>query len=260
MRDPAPLAIGLLLLLSFAGATVEQTLSGASSQGQGTVIITRSGNALSGVMRLNGTDVPLANVAESDGFISFSTTFPVALASGSQTRMAPPGSDATSDLVAKSAGGPQALASLAKKPIVEPPLAIVEQPSHPEPTPFPPTEISSTLPVSVPAEPALRLAPLPQGQRYGLRNRDSRITLRVHRPTHVAVRGTRNRSFIDRPLAAGDTYRVPNLVGLRLSTPDAGAVEVILDGSSVGFMGEDGVTARGLSLNPQSIIDRQQRS
>ena len=49
------------------------------------------------------------------------------------------------------------------------------------------------------------------------------------------------------------------MVGLRLSSPDAGAVEVILDGSSMGFVGKDGATARGLSLNPQNIVDRRQR-
>jgi cytoskeleton protein RodZ len=81
--------------------------------------------------------------------------------------------------------------------------------------------------------------------------------LRVHRPTHVAVQGARNRTFIDRPLAPGDTYRVPNMVGLRLTAPDAGAVELILDGVSVGFAGRDGATARNLSLNPQSIVDRR---
>jgi cytoskeleton protein RodZ len=82
--------------------------------------------------------------------------------------------------------------------------------------------------------------------------------LRVHRPTHVAVRGARNRAFIDRALVPGDTYRVPNLVGLRLTATDAGAVEVILDGSSVGFVGQDGSAASALSLNPQNIVDRQQ--
>ncbi len=81
--------------------------------------------------------------------------------------------------------------------------------------------------------------------------------MRVHRPTHVAVQGTRNQVFVDRTLVAGDTYRVPNIVGLRLTASDAGAVEVILDGSPVGFAGRDGVNARGLSLNPQSIIDRR---
>jgi cytoskeleton protein RodZ len=154
-------------------------------------------------------------------------------------------------------------AGLKQEPVAARPLVPVEQPAPilpPEPALPVPTVIAPTPPVSLPAELAPRVqAPLPPGRRYGVRNRNSRITLRVHRPTHVAVQGTRNRTFIDRRLSAGDTYRVPNMVGLRLSAPDAGAVEVILDGSSVGFAGENGVVARGLSLNPQNIIDRRQR-
>jgi cytoskeleton protein RodZ len=73
------------------------------------------------------------------------------------------------------------------------------------------------------------------------------------------VQGNRNRTFIDRSLAPGDTYRVPNMVGLRLSAPDAGAVEIILDGTSIGFVGADGAVARELSLNPQNIVDRRRR-
>jgi cytoskeleton protein RodZ len=130
----------------------------------------------------------------------------------------------------------------------------------PKPAVPAPAELASAQPVSVPSEPAPKIeAPLPSGRRYGVQNRNSRITLRVHRPTRVAVQGARNRTFVDRTLAPGDTYRVPNMVGLRLTTPDAGAVEVILDGSPVGFAGKDGVTARGLSLNPQNVMDRQQR-
>jgi cytoskeleton protein RodZ len=82
--------------------------------------------------------------------------------------------------------------------------------------------------------------------------------LRVHRSTRVAVQGTGKRVFIDRILAAGATYRVPNMAGVRLIARDAGAVEVILDGVSVGFAGKDGVTARGLSLTPQNVITLRQ--
>jgi cytoskeleton protein RodZ len=133
-----------------------------------------------------------------------------------------------------------------------------------EPVPPVPAEVAVTPPAPpptvVPSEPAPRVqAQLPTGKRYGTRNRTSRITLRAHRPTHIAVQGARNRTFIDRVLWPGDTYRVPNMVGLRLSSPDAGALEVILDGSSMGFAGKDGATARNLSLNPQNIVDRQQR-
>ena len=154
-------------------------------------------------------------------------------------------------------------AGLMQKPIAEPPLSLVEQkastlsPGRMLPMP---TEIAVTQPVAGPEELPPRVqAQLPPGRRYGARNTNSRITLRVHRPTRVAVQGARNRTFIDRALAAGDTYRVPNMVGLRLTAPDSGAVELILDGSSVGFVGEDGVIARRLSLNPQNIIARQQR-
>jgi cytoskeleton protein RodZ len=157
-------------------------------------------------------------------------------------------------------------AGLTEKAVADLPWAVEQRAPVllPEPLPPVPTEIAVTPPapppVVVPTEPPQRVqAQLPQGKRFGLRNRASRITLRVHRPTHVAVQGARNRTFIDRPLAPGDTYRVPNMVGLRLTAPDAGAVELILDGVSLGFVGKDGATARGLSLNPQNIVDRQQR-
>jgi cytoskeleton protein RodZ len=118
--------------------------------------------------------------------------------------------------------------------------------------------IAVTQPVSLQTEllPQSVQSQVRFGRRYGLQNRDSRITLRVHRPTIVAIRDTRNRIFIDRKLAPGDTYRVPDLVGLWLTAIDAGAVEIILDGGSVGFAGVQGVVVRDLSLNPQSIADR----
>jgi cytoskeleton protein RodZ len=92
--------------------------------------------------------------------------------------------------------------------------------------------------------------------RYGLENGNSRVVLRLHRSIRVAVKGSRNHTFIDRVLGAGATYRVPNIPGVKLTVPDAGAVEVILDGNTVGFAGQQGVAARGLGLDPPSIIRR----
>jgi len=73
----------------------------------------------------------------------------------------------------------------------------------------------------------------------------------------VMVQGTRNDVLIDRVLDAGDTYRVPDIAGLKLSVSDAGAVEVILDDTTVGFAGKDGAVTKGLPLDPNSISDRQ---
>jgi cytoskeleton protein RodZ len=152
-------------------------------------------------------------------------------------------------------------ARVVEQPVVVPLPAPVEQASALGPTELPPAplpEVVATPAVALAAHLVPKVAaPLPPGRRYGVQNRTSRITLRVHRPTYVAVRGARNRAFIDRALFPGDTYRVPNVAGLRLSTEDAGAVELILDGSSVGFAGRDGAIARGLLLNPRTIAQQQ---
>ena len=132
------------------------------------------------------------------------------------------------------------------------------QTSPPEPVGMASTE--GTLPkelVPVASEHTPRFRPpLPLGVRYGLENGNSRVVLRLHRSIRVAVKGNRNHIFIDRLLGAGATYRVPNTPGVKLTVPDGGAVEVILDGNTVGFAGRDGVAARGLGLDPPSIIRR----
>jgi cytoskeleton protein RodZ len=57
-------------------------------------------------------------------------------------------------------------------------------------------------------------------------------------------------------LQPGDSYQVPNLVGVRLTTANAGAVQVDLDGLPVGMAGRDQQVIDDLSLDPQAIVDR----
>ena len=113
--------------------------------------------------------------------------------------------------------------------------------------------------VTAPPTPRLR-GPLPLGHLYGTQNKDARIILRVHRPMHLAVSGPGSVTIFNRILDPGDTYRVPNITGLKLTASDAGAVEIILDDTTVGFASQDGAVARGLPLDPQSIIDRKNPS
>jgi cytoskeleton protein RodZ len=135
------------------------------------------------------------------------------------------------------------------------PAALVTVRALPAPTaPAPVAVTPAPAPAAVAPPP-----PLPAGQKYGAQNVGSRITLRVHRPALVNVRGRDDRLFMNRHLNPGDTYLVPNVVGLQLTTPDAGAVELILDGSSVGFVGRDGADASNVSLNPNDVADRQRR-
>jgi cytoskeleton protein RodZ len=146
-------------------------------------------------------------------------------------------------------------------------------PSHPEPPPVveketPATErqapASHSDEVAIAGESAVTQPPpaargtLPLGQHYGTRNKDSRITLRLHGSTEVRVGKSAKQVFIDRALGAGDTYRVPNLTGLTLSAQDAGAVEIILDDTTIGFAGKEGVPAREISLDPKAVVQLQQ--
>ncbi len=99
-------------------------------------------------------------------------------------------------------------------------------------------------------------APLPPGQVYGEQNKSARVILRVHEATRILVQGSDGKVFINRALKPGDTYQVPNMVGLTLTTPNAGAVELDLDGASMGFAGKAQEVKDGVSLDPQAIVDR----
>lgn len=102
-------------------------------------------------------------------------------------------------------------------------------------------------------------APLPQGKIYGEQNRNARVVLKAHQTTRILVQDANGRVFINRTLQPGDTYQVPNFVGMTLTTPNAGAVEVDLDGAPMGFAGTDQQVMEALSLDPQSIVDRFNR-
>src|SRR5262245_56390289 len=125
---------------------------------------------------------------------------------------------------------PERLAAAAGLPPAAP---VAESPRQAQATPASapaPRAVAGPLPTPQ----AVQQVPLPPGRRFGVQNTGSRITLRAHRASRVTVQNN-NRMFINRALAPGDIYLVPNVVGLRLSTPDSGAIELILDGSSLGF-------------------------
>jgi cytoskeleton protein RodZ len=104
---------------------------------------------------------------------------------------------------------------------------------------------ASAPPVSVPA-----------GQTFGMQNKNVRVILRVRAATHLLVQGGASRVYLNRILHPGDAYRVPNLVGLLLTTPDGGAVSLELDGQNMGLAGQPGHMTEALSLDPQAIVDR----
>jgi cytoskeleton protein RodZ len=99
-------------------------------------------------------------------------------------------------------------------------------------------------------------AAIAPGKVYGEQNRNARVVLRVKQATKVLIQGPDGMVYLNRTLGPGDTYQVPNRVGMTLTTSNAGAVEVDLDGLAMGLAGHDQQMQEALSLDPQAIVDR----
>lgn len=100
-------------------------------------------------------------------------------------------------------------------------------------------------------------AAMPAGQVFGMQNHGSRVVLHARGLTHVLIEGPGGKVYINRLLHPGDVYRVPNLVGLSLTTPNGDAVSVELDGRDMGAAGGSGHITEALSLDPPAIVDRK---
>ena len=142
------------------------------------------------------------------------------------------------------------------KPAPKQVVKIQPLPQPPAPTTTAPT---STAPATqAPASPdaTQQQAAIQPGKVYGQQNRNARVILRIKQPTQVLVQGADGHIFINRALNAGDTFMVPDMVGVTLTTGNAGAVEIDLDGVAMGTVGKNGQVGDSFSLDPQSIADR----
>jgi cytoskeleton protein RodZ len=127
----------------------------------------------------------------------------------------------------------------------------------PATTPQTPAPVS-TAPGAAPSPSTseVQTAALPPGQTYGLQNVNPRVILRVRAPTNVLIEGPDGRVFLNHVLHPGDSYNVPNLVGVTLTTQNGGAIALELDGQPMGNAGHGDKVTEALSLDPQAIVDR----
>jgi cytoskeleton protein RodZ len=135
---------------------------------------------------------------------------------------------------------PARLTQAALAPVAAPPASPTPAAINPTPAPA----------VAIP--PSNKTEQLPQGRIYGAQNA-SRITLLAHKPARVVVLGPEKKLYLDRLLQPGDSYKVPNVPGVTLSTSVANALEIIVDGSSKGYAGKDDGAAENMPLNPQEL-------
>jgi cytoskeleton protein RodZ len=94
------------------------------------------------------------------------------------------------------------------------------------------------------------------GTVYGAFNQNSRVVLKALGATRITVRGPDGQTYLNRELKSGDSYLVPNIVGLTLATNNAGQLEVDLDGVALGRAGQAEQILGRVSLDPESLADR----
>jgi cytoskeleton protein RodZ len=94
------------------------------------------------------------------------------------------------------------------------------------------------------------------GQVYGAQNRNARVVLRARGDTTLTIKGPDGQIMLNRRLKSGDSYQVPEMQGVTMATSDAGAVEVDVDGVSLGRTGTAQQIVGRVSLDPRSLTDR----
>ena len=144
---------------------------------------------------------------------------------------------------------PQVTVASNSQPTVAQPSANAVQPAIAAPSPAP-ADNTQTAPPPADASTA------PAGQVYGALNKNARVVLVAKQTTRILVEAADGTVLINHTLHAGDSYRVPDRVGLTLTTPNGGAIALELDGQLMGAAGKGSQMTEALSLDPQAIVDR----
>ncbi|MCX7282402.1 MAG: DUF4115 domain-containing protein [Alphaproteobacteria bacterium] len=142
-------------------------------------------------------------------------------------------------------------------PVVVPPQAATPSPATGAKTQA--TQVSpmnTASPTAMPTSTKSAAAVPSAGQVYGAQNANPRVILRARGDTRITVRNADGSFLLHRDLKAGDTYQVPNMPGVTMATSNAGAVELDLDGVTLGRAGAQSQVLGRVSLDPQSLNDR----
>jgi cytoskeleton protein RodZ len=122
---------------------------------------------------------------------------------------------------------------------------------------------TASLPNDVAEAPAV-LNALPDGapqaspiardaQVFGTQNNAARVILRARGDTWIRVEAPDGAVLFEETLIRGDSYRVPNRAGIILATRNAGAVEVLVDGRSLGPAGAVGEALVELPIDAETL-------
>jgi cytoskeletal protein RodZ len=84
----------------------------------------------------------------------------------------------------------------------------------------------------------------------------SRVVLRATEISWVELRDASGKRVFSRLLKRGETYNVPGKSGITLATGNAGALDVLVDGQTIGPLGPAGAVRRNVLLEPDALLQR----
>lgn len=88
---------------------------------------------------------------------------------------------------------------------------------------------------------------------YGQGNADGRVVLRAIADSWIQVQGADNDLIFGRILHPGDTFLAPNRADLRLTTGNAGGLEILVDGALMPALGPPGAVRRDVPLSAEAL-------
>lgn len=152
--------------------------------------------------------------------------------------------------------------SASSTPPVMPAPAATVAPATPSATPTSPPSLARPAPTATPdpaqqitattteaAPPSVSDAGAATAQDAG----DARIILKAKADSWIQVHTPSDELIYSRILRPGDSYRVPNRPDLKLTTGNAGALDIQVDGQSVASLGAAGQVRRGILLDPDRL-------
>ena len=96
-------------------------------------------------------------------------------------------------------------------------------------------------------------SPLPRT--FGVDNTTARVVLRARSETWIEVKAADGAPYLSRVLKPGDVYMAPDIPNLKMTTGNAGGLEIRVDGNEIASLGGNGTILRDIPLVADSLLD-----
>lgn len=90
---------------------------------------------------------------------------------------------------------------------------------------------------------------------FGVDNTTARVVLRARSETWIEVKSADGAPYLSRVLKPGDVYMAPDIPNLKMTTGNAGGLEIRVDGNEIASLGGNGTILRDIPLVADSLLE-----